>query len=329
MTDYDETSNNYCSYGCGQRAYYKLKKSGKYICSSHHVKCPVLVKIKEDKKKEIGSDGLSINQRKELKTKITKSIRGDDGLNIYERTNRKSAKIKKETILENGETLSSYIVKKGIQKLKNTIDPETGVDFFTLQRLKRRKHMTIADKNKFESDFSFIDSKYTKWYFSIIENSKKEIRTKSLENYYEKHHIIPKSLGGKDIKENLILLTAREHYICHLLLTKMTEGNNKIKMMHAFDMMSVHTGNRYKMQSALYQLNKIKLSKCRSEKLIGTGVCYIPKEIRQKNSSIKRPYNHDRMWVFNDELKKSEIIWKTDLDSYLQKGYFPGRKFYR
>jgi len=38
--------------------------------------------------------------------------------------------------------------------------------------------------------------------------------------YCELHHIIPKCLGGENTKENLVLLTAREHYIAHLLLSK-------------------------------------------------------------------------------------------------------------
>jgi hypothetical protein len=38
--------------------------------------------------------------------------------------------------------------------------------------------------------------------------------------YYEKHHIIPRSLGGSNDNENLIKLTAREHYFAHLLLAK-------------------------------------------------------------------------------------------------------------
>jgi hypothetical protein len=48
------------------------------------------------------------------------------------------------------------------------------------------------------------------------------------------HHIIPKSLGGVDDDTNTILLTAREHYICHLLLTKMLVNMQKSKMIFAF-----------------------------------------------------------------------------------------------
>lgn len=38
--------------------------------------------------------------------------------------------------------------------------------------------------------------------------------------YCEKHHIIPKSEGGSNEPDNLVNLTAREHYIAHLLLDK-------------------------------------------------------------------------------------------------------------
>jgi hypothetical protein len=36
--------------------------------------------------------------------------------------------------------------------------------------------------------------------------------------YFENHHIIPKSKGGDNTKENLVLLTAREHFLAHKLL---------------------------------------------------------------------------------------------------------------
>ena len=41
--------------------------------------------------------------------------------------------------------------------------------------------------------------------------------------YYEKHHIVPRSMGGSNKKSNLVDLTAREHYVCHRLLTKMVQ----------------------------------------------------------------------------------------------------------
>ena len=75
----------------------------------------------------------------------------------------------------------------------------------------------------------FIQNKYTKCYYNIINNS----RHRELVGYKEKHHIIPKSLGGADDISNLATLTAREHFVCHLLLTKMTTGLAKRSMWHA------------------------------------------------------------------------------------------------
>ena len=79
----------------------------------------------------------------------------------------------------------------------------------------------------------YLPNKYTKWYNSIIESAKNRV----LEGYKERHHIIPISLGGPDIDSNIAELTAREHFVCHLLLTKMTKGNDKYKMNFALSMM--------------------------------------------------------------------------------------------
>jgi hypothetical protein len=60
----------------------------------------------------------------------------------------------------------------------------------------------------------FINNKYTNWYNSIINN----VKNRNITGYTEKHHIIPSSLGGDNSKENIVSLTAREHFVCHLLL---------------------------------------------------------------------------------------------------------------
>lgn len=65
-------------------------------------------------------------------------------------------------------------------------------------------------------------------YNRIIERALKEDRKKGCGVYYEKHHILPRCIGGTNDKSNLILLTAKEHYICHRLLTLMYPDNKKI-----------------------------------------------------------------------------------------------------
>lgn len=77
-------------------------------------------------------------------------------------------------------------------------------------------------------------NKYDKWYRSLIENAERRAWTKkNAPCYVESHHIIPKSLGGTNDKNNLVLLTAREHYIAHLLLCKFGDKNQKSKMIWA------------------------------------------------------------------------------------------------
>jgi len=67
---------------------------------------------------------------------------------------------------------------------------------------------------------------YRHIYAIIITKAKEEmqlgIRCKGNGNYYEKHHILPKSLFPlwKHRSSNIVLLTAREHYFCHELLIK-------------------------------------------------------------------------------------------------------------
>ena len=80
----------------------------------------------------------------------------------------------------------------------------------------------------------FKDNKYTRWYCSIIDRA----RARNLDDYTETHHVIPKSLGGSNSSDNLVNLSAREHYICHLLLVKMTSGQDYQKMLYAYMIMS-------------------------------------------------------------------------------------------
>jgi hypothetical protein len=87
-----------------------------------------------------------------------------------------------------------------------------------------------------------IQNKYKVWHDNIIANGKK----RKLIGYKEVHHILPKSLGGSNDKSNLVELTAREHFLVHLLLCKFTKGQAKMKMSYAFHAMcSFKNARRY------------------------------------------------------------------------------------
>lgn len=129
----------------------------------------------------------------------------------------------------------------------------------------------------------FINNKYTKWYNRIIDRSKNRL----VSGYTEKHHIIPKSFGGSDLKSNIAILTAREHFICHLLLTKMSTGKNQRKAIHAaWGMCNLKgTGQeRYKTSSRIYESLRVKHAEALSK--LYTGV----KNSKKANTGIKNGF---------------------------------------
>lgn len=65
---------------------------------------------------------------------------------------------------------------------------------------------------------------YQNIYNNIIQRGK----TRILAGYKEKHHIIPRCLGGTDDENNLVSLTPEEHYLCHLLLVKIHPNNIRL-----------------------------------------------------------------------------------------------------
>lgn len=101
-----------------------------------------------------------------------------------------------------------------------------------------------------------VNNKYTLWYLTFIELRKH--RRISESTYVEKHHILPRSLGGGDEPSNLVTLTAREHFIAHLLLSKMFTGLSEIKMALALRAMSSLnvSGRRTKLTSKQYEIVK-------------------------------------------------------------------------
>lgn len=98
-----------------------------------------------------------------------------------------------------------------------------------------------------------VQNKYYKWYINIILNA---IQRDTTNEYCETHHILPRSLGGSNIQQNLVKLTGREHYICHWLLVKFLVGDGKDLMLFAFHFMSYCSDNRY-YTSRLYETQKI------------------------------------------------------------------------
>lgn len=97
---------------------------------------------------------------------------------------------------------------------------------------------------------------YLRIHDNIISKAKLESRKKNNGIYYEKHHIIPRCMQGTNNPENLVLLTAKEHFLIHLLLTKIypdcTKLVNALWMMCTFD----PSGKRKQTNSRLYEYSR-------------------------------------------------------------------------
>lgn len=165
-------------------------------------------------------------------------------------------------------------------------------------------------------------NKYEKWYNNITERGK----NRTLDEYAERHHIVPRSLGGADDASNLVSLTAREHFICHWLLTKMHTGESRGKMINALYMMqgqSTHqkryeskiTSRIYKNLREEYAAYISKLNKGRiqppEEKakqiaaITGRKRAPFSEEWRAKLSAAKSGENNNRYGVvFSEETRK-------------------------
>ena len=142
---------------------------------------------------------------------------------------------------------------------------------------------------------------YQEHYNRLIERAK----NRELSCYTESHHIIPRCMSGTDEKDNLVRLTAREHFIAHLLLHKIYP--NESKLLYAINMMCVnsykHLNNR--VNNRLYSWLKEKFSKEISISQSG-----------ENNSQF------GTMWIYNIQTNENKKISKCEK---IPDGWLKGR----
>ena len=107
---------------------------------------------------------------------------------------------------------------------------------------------------------------YRHIYCKIISYAKSQNRHKGDGNYYESHHILPKSLFPlwKSRKSNLVLLTAREHFFCHQLLYKIFPG---MEMAYALKAFTSRPNTDYKISSREYERIRSEYAKLCSKEM--------------------------------------------------------------
>jgi hypothetical protein len=150
---------------------------------------------------------------------------------------------------------------------------------------------------------------YPEVYNSIIERAKMESRVKSRDFYYEAHHILPKCLGGEGSyyewkwHPNLVLLTPKEHYICHRLLCEMHPGDGRI--LRAFTGMLAGAYRKDVISAKTYEQLKRTLSD-----LGQSEESNIKRSLSLKGRKrIGKPaWNKGKVWTQESNLKRSSTL---------------------
>ena len=156
---------------------------------------------------------------------------------------------------------------------------------------------------------------YNKLYSRFIESI--PLRSKKTEPGHEVHHILPKSLGGSNRKDNLVKLTHREHFIAHRILAKMYRGNKKYKMIYALKRMCHPT--RFKITARTYQHIREQLVKtmkkqwkdpngARRKGIIKMGRTikegWKDKDYRDHQSRVHKEYAQNNQEQYSNEMKR-------------------------
>jgi len=108
------------------------------------------------------------------------------------------------------------------------------------------------------------------------------LRGQSVDGYAEVHHIVPRSLGGSDDADNLIKLTARQHYIAHWMLARALGGSAS----RAFFMMS-NFGKYGQVNSTTYQIARQEYALLVRDQMRGKVMPPVSLETREKQRQAK------------------------------------------
>lgn len=137
---------------------------------------------------------------------------------------------------------------------------------------------------------------YQRIYENLISTRKNRVSEDAI--YYERHHIIMRSMGGSNDPENIVKLTAREHFLAHWLLWRIHRNREAA---YAFKLMCEIVANKKCFSSVAYSEIKKELSVIESSRA---------KE-KWKNSTFDREKFSKRMKTFNasnnSELNKKNL----------------------
>lgn len=140
---------------------------------------------------------------------------------------------------------------------------------------------------------------YLKIYDNLINDAK--VNPKS-DEYKESHHIIPKCLGGNDSPENLVRLTARQHYLAHWLLYKIYGTSSLVHAWYSMSRIGKGQGDRT-VNSHLFERCKKQRRKHLSEKYSGDGNNFYGKTHSEKTKQYLSELHSGKVYKSDEQIK--------------------------
>jgi hypothetical protein len=166
----------------------------------------------------------------------------------------------------------------------------------------------------------FLDNKYTKIYYNIINRAIEQNRIKERHDGFQTHHILPRCFGGTDDATNLVVLTYKEHRVCHRLLINMTANDAKYKMMYAYKLFNKHYDTSGAPTPQIYSTPESYVKMVKTRKRQGTyktgkdnifSTPEIIEQVRQRmidNNPMKAPEQRQRMSLNNNNPNVRTIV---------------------
>lgn len=129
---------------------------------------------------------------------------------------------------------------------------------------------------------------YTRIYNLIIQRAQDRV----LSGYAEKHHIIPRCMGGDNSPENLVRLTAKEHFVAHRLLVRIYPENPKlVYALWSMFMKGKKTQERFTPSARIYEATKLAMSALFKQRLqernVWTGRKHTKDSKKKQSESAK------------------------------------------
>ena len=157
---------------------------------------------------------------------------------------------------------------------------------------------------------------YIKHYNLLVEKRKNIIP----EGYTERHHIIPKCMGGTDDASNIVVLTAKEHYVAHHLLYKHYKTSS---LAHAWFSMCRSSDNQERdyITTSMYEQAKVAHSKAISERMSNKPQSEIDnwvKKVASKPKTAEHKAKIGRKMIMLKSINTFESIriWPEEKEHY-------------